>query len=117
MNHSPRRTALMVTAAGAAILLVACSSSSKTNTSTATTAAAGATGAPAAAISASSFNSDFSAMAQLKSVASKGKGLIGVLLPDTTTSARYETFDRPYLTKAFEAAGLSFRQFDVDTHH
>jgi len=53
-------------------------------------------------------------MAQLKSVAAKGKGLIGVLLPDTTTSARYETFDRPYLIKAFEAAGLSASEFKVD---
>jgi D-xylose transport system substrate-binding protein len=53
-------------------------------------------------------------MAQLKSVGSKGKGLIGVLLPDTTTSARYETFDRPYLTKAFQAAGLGASDFKVD---
>ena len=37
-----------------------------------------------------------------------------MLLPDTTTSARYETFDRPYLTKAFQAAGLTSAQFKVD---
>jgi D-xylose transport system substrate-binding protein len=53
-------------------------------------------------------------MAQLKSLASQGKGLIGVLLPDTTTSARYESFDRPYLEKAFQAAGLSADQFKID---
>jgi D-xylose transport system substrate-binding protein len=53
-------------------------------------------------------------MGQLKSVASKGKGIIGVLLPDTTTSARYESFDRPYLTKAFQAAGLSTADFKID---
>jgi D-xylose transport system substrate-binding protein len=53
-------------------------------------------------------------MAQLKSIAAQGKGLIGVLLPDTTTSARYETFDRPYLTKAFQAAGLSTSSFKID---
>jgi D-xylose transport system substrate-binding protein len=53
-------------------------------------------------------------MAQLKSIAAQGKGLIGVLLPDTTTSARYESFDRPYLTKAFQAAGLSTSDFKVD---
>jgi len=29
-----------------------------------------------------------------------------VLLPDTKSSARYELFDRPYLTKAFKAAGV-----------
>ena len=54
-----------------------------------------------------SFTADFSAMAQLKDLAAKGDGLIGVLLPDTTTSARYESYDRPYLKQAFEAAGLS----------
>jgi D-xylose transport system substrate-binding protein len=53
-------------------------------------------------------------MAQLKSLASQGHGLIGVLLPDTTTSARYESFDRPYLTKAFEAAGLTTSDFKID---
>ena len=53
-------------------------------------------------------------MAQLKPLAAKGKGLIGVLLPDTTTSARYEPFDRPYLTKAFQTAGLGSSDFKVD---
>jgi len=53
-------------------------------------------------------------MAQLKDAAAKGKGLIGVLLPDTTTSARYESYDRPYLTKAFQAAGLSSSDFKID---
>jgi D-xylose transport system substrate-binding protein len=40
--------------------------------------------------------------------------MIGVLLPDTTTSARYESFDRPYLTKAFQAAGLGPSDFKID---
>jgi D-xylose transport system substrate-binding protein len=53
-------------------------------------------------------------MAQLKSVASAGKGLVGVLLPDSTSSARYESFDRPYLTKALEAAGLSSSDIKID---
>jgi D-xylose transport system substrate-binding protein len=53
-------------------------------------------------------------MAQLKSLASQGKGLVGVLLPDTTSSTRYVSYDQPYLTKAFEAAGLSSSQFKID---
>jgi len=53
-------------------------------------------------------------MAQLKSVAAAGKGLIGVLLPDTTTSARYESFDRPYLQKALTAAGLAASDIKID---
>jgi len=53
-------------------------------------------------------------MAKLKALAAKGDGLIGVLLPDTTTSARYETYDRPYLKQALEAAGLSSDQYKID---
>ncbi|MEJ2287785.1 MAG: substrate-binding domain-containing protein [Deinococcales bacterium] len=60
-----------------------------------------------------SFNADFSAMAQLKAIASQGQGKIGVLLPETTTSARYTSYDAPYLKKAFETAGLSPDQFII----
>jgi len=60
-----------------------------------------------AALTATSFTADFSAMAQLKDRAAKVKGKIAVLLPETTTSARYTSFDQPYLRKAFEAAGLT----------
>jgi len=65
-------------------------------------------------VSADSFTSDFSAMAALKPLVDQGKGMIAVLLPDTTTSARYVTFDAPYLKKAFEAAGLTASQFKID---
>ena len=64
-------------------------------------------------LSASSFNADFTAMAQLKSLVAQGKGKIGVLLPETTTSARYTSFDEPYLKKAFEAAGLKSDQYII----
>ena len=46
-------------------------------------------------------------MAGLKSVASAGKGLVAVILPDTVTSTRYVEFDAPYLSKALSTAGLS----------
>ena len=55
----------------------------------------------------SDFGADFAAMAKLKDVTAKGKGNIGVLLPDTASSARYTSFDEPYLKKAFDMAGLS----------
>jgi len=87
--------------------LVACGGGSTKKSSTATT-----TGSNGANITAASFTSDFSAMNQLKGLAGQGKGLVGVLLPDTTTSARYVSFDAPYLTKAFQTAG--FTQFKVD---
>jgi D-xylose transport system substrate-binding protein len=52
-------------------------------------------------------------MSQLKPLASKGKGSVAVILPDTVTSARYTEFDAPYLTKALSTAGLSSSQFSV----
>jgi D-xylose transport system substrate-binding protein len=65
-------------------------------------------------VSADEFTSDFSAMEKLEPLVDQGDGLIGVLLPDTTTSARYVTFDAPYLKQAFEAAGLPADQFKID---
>ena len=56
-------------------------------------------------------------MAKLKPLASEGKGMIGVLLPDTTTSARYVQYDAPNLKKAFETAGLSSDQFKIENAH
>jgi D-xylose transport system substrate-binding protein len=52
-------------------------------------------------------------MTSLKSLASRGKGNVGVILPDTVSSARYVEFDAPYLTKALETAGLKTSQFTV----
>jgi D-xylose transport system substrate-binding protein len=68
-------------------------------------------------IDASALTADFSEMSKLKDLASQGKGMIGVLLPDTTTSARYVQYDAPYLKKAFETAGLSSDQFKIDNAH
>jgi len=53
-------------------------------------------------------------MAQLKSVTTAGKGLVGVILPDVTTSARYTSYDLPYLTQAFTAAGYKSSDFKID---
>ncbi len=66
--------------------------------------------AQAPALSVDSFSADFSAMAALKPLVAQGKGKIGVLLPETTTSARYTSFDTPYLKKAFAMAGMSADQ-------
>ena len=69
---------------------------------------------PPKVLKATSFTSDFSVMTKLKSLAKSGKGKIGVLLPETTTSARYTAFDAPYLQKAFEKAGLSLDQYTIE---
>jgi D-xylose transport system substrate-binding protein len=66
-----------------------------------------------AGLSVSSFSADFSAMAGLKALATQGKGKIGVLLPETTTSARYTAFDTPYLTQALNAVGLPADQYII----
>ncbi|WP_433326470.1 sugar ABC transporter substrate-binding protein [Spirillospora sp. CA-294931] len=36
------------------------------------------------------------------------KGKIGVILPDTKSSVRYESFDRPFLEQSFKAAGVAY---------
>ncbi len=66
-----------------------------------------------AGLSVYSFDASFSAMAQLTSVTSAGKGMVGVVLPDLVTSFRYATYDIPYLTKAFTAAGYTSSQFKI----
>jgi D-xylose transport system substrate-binding protein len=53
-------------------------------------------------------------MAQLKSITSAGSGLVGVILPDTTTSARYVSYDLPYLKQAFAAAGYATKDYKID---
>ncbi len=97
----------------ALMLTVALASCSKSSTPTPTPTETQTSSAPIS-ISADSFTADFSAMKQLTSLASSGTGMIGVLLPDTTTSTRYVSYDAPYLTQAFEAAGLTSDQFKID---
>lgn len=77
------------------------------------TAASASPSASVPQIDAAAFTSDFSLMKQLTGLASQGKGKIGVLLPDTTTSTRYVQYDAPYLKQAFETAGLKSDQFQI----
>ena len=65
-------------------------------------------------LTAKSFDSTFSAMDQLKPLYTAGKGLVGVILPDTTSSTRYVSFDQPYLQRAFQAAGYSSTNYKID---
>jgi D-xylose transport system substrate-binding protein len=95
-------------AASAALVVAACGSSGSSSGS----GSSGGSGA-VPSVSATSFTRDFSAMAKLKPLAARGKGNVGVILPDTVSSARYTEFDAPYLTKALETAGLKSSQFTV----
>jgi D-xylose transport system substrate-binding protein len=53
-------------------------------------------------------------MSKFSGLVSKGSGLVGVILPDTTSSTRYVNFDQPYLQKAFQTAGYSSSDFKID---
>ena len=65
-------------------------------------------------LSVSSFTADFSYMSKLTDLYKAGKGKVGVILPDTTSSTRYVDFDAPYLKKAFEQAGYAASDFKID---
>src|SRR6266516_2135709 len=93
---------------GSAALVIAACGSNGTQSSTSSSSSAA-----VPSVSANSFTRDFTAMATLKPLAGSGKGNVGVILPDTVSSARYTEFDAPYLTKALEAAGLTSSQFSV----
>jgi D-xylose transport system substrate-binding protein len=114
------KRAFAVALAGVGLVAAACGSSSSGGTPPASTSpAAPSSSAPASSapatpsVSATSFTRDFSVMAALKPLAAEGKGNVGVILPDTTTSERYVEFDAPYLTKAFETAGLTSSQISI----
>ena len=96
--------------AGVAAIVAACGGSSS-NTPTASSGGGG--GIPSG-LSVNSFDVNFSVMSQFKGLQSAGKGLVGVILPDTTSSTRYVQFDAPYLTTAFQKAGYSSSQFKID---
>ncbi|HEX2680916.1 MAG TPA: substrate-binding domain-containing protein [Candidatus Dormibacteraeota bacterium] len=65
-------------------------------------------------LSISSFTADFSYMPKLNALVKAGSGKVGVLLPDTTTSGRYQAFDLPYLTKALTSAGYSSSDYTIE---
>ncbi len=100
-----RSLTLMACAGALAIIAAACGNSTGTTSASATVPAG---------LGVTSFDASFSVMAQLKGLTAAGSGLVGVILPDTTSSTRYVAFDQPYLKKAFEQAGYSSSQFKID---
>jgi D-xylose transport system substrate-binding protein len=100
-----RSLTLMAGTAAVAIIMAACGTSTGTTSASATVPAG---------LSVKSFDASFSVMSQLKGLTAAGSGLVGVILPDTTSSTRYVAFDEPYLRKAFTAAGYSSSQFKID---
>jgi D-xylose transport system substrate-binding protein len=110
MIRVARKGAVVSVSLALGLAAAACSSSPST------TAASGTNTSSSAAvpsISISSLNRNFTAMSDLKSLATAGKGSVAAILPDTVSSARYTEFDAPYLSEALAAAGLSPSQFSV----
>jgi D-xylose transport system substrate-binding protein len=106
-------TGFSLVAVGALVAAACGSTSSSSSSSTAV--------APAfpSAITLSSLTPDLqSTMSQLKPLATyaaKGANslLIGVILPDTTSSTRWQDYDLPYLTDSFADAGFTSPEFNV----
>jgi len=107
-----RQIVVGVAAVALATAAVGCGGSSSSSGSSATTS--GSASAQIPAVDASNLGADFATMKALSGLASEGKGMVGVLLPDTTTSTRYVQYDAPYLKKAFESAGMSTSDFKID---
>ncbi|HEU4568753.1 MAG TPA: substrate-binding domain-containing protein [Marmoricola sp.] len=111
-----RNTSLVAALSATALVVAACGGSgsgSNNNGGSSGGSGGGGGGGATPQLSATSFTNDFSEMAKLKSIAAKGKGKIAVILPDTTTSARYTEFDAPYLKEAFTKAGMSSSDFII----
>src|SRR5450432_547904 len=97
MNKTAIR--LVAVAAVAGLGIAGCSSKKSTATPAASSPPAAASSAPAPAATTS-------APATSSAPAAAAGGSVGVILPDTQSSTRWETADRPALTKAFADAGI-----------
>jgi D-xylose transport system substrate-binding protein len=99
-----RRLSFTACVGAIAVIAAACGSSS-TSTGTATIPSG---------LTVDSFDVNFTVMATLKDLHAAGSGLVGVILPDETSSVRYVNFDAPYLKKAFQLAGYKDSEFKID---
>jgi D-xylose transport system substrate-binding protein len=105
-----------VTLVGSAALLAAACGSSSTGSGGSSVSNPGVP----SGVTVSSFSTDIGAsMGQLKQLTKYGtKGvnslLIGVILPDTTSSVRWVDFDQPYLNDALADAGFTQSQYRID---
>jgi D-xylose transport system substrate-binding protein len=107
MNEPRLKRVTMAGVAGVlAIIAAACSSGTTNNNTASATVPAG--------LGVKSFDQAFTVMPQLKADYQAGSGLVGVILPDATTSGRYVAFDAPYLKKAFDAAGYKSSDYKID---
>jgi D-xylose transport system substrate-binding protein len=103
----PRKLHWLTTAGAIALVVAACGGTSSSSSSSSSTTVP-------SEIAVNKFDAGFTVMSSLKPLYTSGKGLVGVILPDTTSSTRYVQFDAPYLTRAFQAAGYSSTSYKID---
>jgi D-xylose transport system substrate-binding protein len=114
-SHGLSKASRLTVVGAAALAAAACGSSSTGTSSSGTTNP----GVPSG-ITVSAFTTDIAAtmnlLKPLTNYATKGSNslLIGVILPDTTSSTRWVNFDAPYLTSALADAGFNQQQFRID---
>ena len=100
------------------LVVAACGSSSSTATSassagsassasSASSAASSAAVAPASGSSSAPTSGAASSAMAPTSASGPVKGKVGIILPDTKSSARWASFDAPLLKKAFDSAGIA----------
>ncbi|MBM9476714.1 substrate-binding domain-containing protein [Nakamurella flavida] len=102
--------------AGGSLLLAACGGSTGTAassavssaTSAASSAVSSASSGMSSAMSSGSSSASSSAASSAPAAGGTMSGKIGVILPDTKSSVRWETADRPALETAFKAAGVEY---------
>ncbi|MGS0684861.1 sugar ABC transporter substrate-binding protein [Nakamurella sp. GG22] len=103
-----KTSAVLGLVAAGSLLLAACGSNSDTAATSATSAAASGASAATSAVDSAASAATSAADTAASSAPAGSAGKIGVILPDTKSSARWETQDRPNLTKAFTDAGVEF---------
>jgi D-xylose transport system substrate-binding protein len=115
-SHGLSKASRLTVVGAAALVAAACGSSTSGSSSS---AAASNPGVPSG-VTVTSFSTDIattmSLLKPLTAYATHGVNtlLIGVILPDTTSSVRWVDFDQPYLTAALADAGFNQNQFRID---
>lgn len=114
-SHKLRKmTGLSLVAVGA-MVAAACGSTSSTTSSSSTAVAPAFPAAVTLTSLTPNLASTMSLLKPLATYATKGANslLVGVILPDTTSSVRWIQYDQPYLTDAFADAGFTSAEFNV----
>jgi D-xylose transport system substrate-binding protein len=100
----------------AALVAAACGSTSSTSSSSSSVSNPGVPSSITVSTYTPDLNATMSLLKPLTAYATKGANslLVGVILPDTTSSVRWVQYDLPYLTDAFADAGYTSSEFNIE---